>query len=70
MNNKGKGSGLGLIIILIVAIIIACLAVKNLSSLGIGKNNTQQEQTQDSVRQAQDIVDQINQREQEAAQEP
>ena len=63
MNNKGKGSGLALIIILVVAIIVAYLAVSNMSSLGFGKKQeTQQEQIQDPVQQAQDIVDQINQR--------
>ena len=67
MNNKGKGSGLALIIILVVAIIVAYLAVAQMGSLGIGKK---QETQQAPVQQAQDIVDQINQRQQDAVQEP
>ena len=66
MNNKGKGSGLALILILIVALIVAFLVVKNLSSLN--SNTTQQEQ--DYIQQAQDAVDTINQKIQEAGQEP
>ena len=66
MNNKGKGSGLFLIVILIVALIVAYLAVTQMSSLGFGKKEEAQIEQQDPVRQAQDAVDAINQRQQEA----
>ena len=71
-SNKGKGSGLMLIIILIVAVIVAYLVVTQMGGLGVGKQETQQEQTQENVvEQAQDAVDAINERmQQDAAQEP
>ena len=62
MNNRGSGSGLSLALFLIVALIIAFLAMKQMSSLGIG-GTTQQEQMQQSpVEKAQDAVDAVNER--------
>lgn len=58
MTNKGKASGLVSILILIVAIIVAYLAVTQMGAFGFGKKQeTQIEQTQDPVRQAQNIWD-------------
>ena len=70
MNNKGKGSGLALIIILVVAIIIAYLAMTRMGILGFGKKRETKIEQQDAVQQAQDIVDQINQAQQNAVPEP
>ena len=67
MNNNGKGTGLTLLIILIIALLIAFLGVKNMGLLGIGRLTPQQESY---VQQAQDAVDAINQRQQQAGQEP
>jgi len=67
MNKKGKGSGLALILILVVALLIAFLAVKNMSRLGPDSTTLQQE---DYVQQAQNLVDQINQTQQQAEQIP
>lgn len=67
MNNNGKGTGLTLLIILIIALLIAFLGVKNMGLLGIGRSTPQQESY---VQQAQDAVDAINQRQQQAGQEP
>ena len=69
MNNKGKGSGLAIVLILIVALLIAFLAMKNMTAL----NNASApgvEQSNDPVQQAQDVVDKLNQRQQQAGQEP
>ena len=63
MNNKGKGSGLALILILVVALLIAFLAVKNMNRLGPDSTTLQQE---NYVQQAQSVVDQINQAQQQA----
>ena len=68
MNNKGKGSGLALVIILVAALIIGVLAVKNMVGLGPGKETAVQQENY--VQQAQSVVDQINQAQQQAAQEP
>ena len=67
-SNKGKGSGLMLIIILVVAVIIAYLVVTQMGGLGVGKKETQQTQKK-VVEQAQDAVDAINERMQQAGQE-
>jgi flagellar basal body-associated protein FliL len=66
MNNKGKDSRLFLIVILIVVLIVAYLAVTQMSSLGFGKKEEAQIEQQNPVHQAQDAVDAINQRQQEA----
>ena len=68
MNSKGKGSGLALVIILVAALIIGFLVVKNMGGLGPEKETTVQQENY--VQQAQSVVDQINQAQQQAAQEP
>ena len=68
MNNKGKGAGLALVIILVVALIIGLLVVKNMGGLGPEKETAVQQENY--VQQAQSVVDQINQAQQQAAQEP
>lgn len=68
MNNKGKGSGLALIIILVVALLIAFLVMKNLGRMGPGKETAAEQENY--VQQAQSVVNQINQAQQQAAQEP
>ena len=68
MNSKGKGSGLFLIVIMIAALIVVYLAVTQMGSQGIGKKRMEETQIeqQDPVNAAQDVVDAINQRQQEA----
>jgi len=68
MNNKGKGSGLALVIILVAALIIGLLAVKNMGGMGAGQEI--EAQSENYIQQAQSVVDQINQAQQQAAQEP
>lgn len=68
MNNKGKGSGLAFVIILVAALIIGLLVVKNMSGLGTGKETAAQQENY--VQQAQGLVDQINQAQQQIGQEP
>ncbi len=68
MNNKGKGSGLALVVILIAALIIGFLVVKNMGGMGIGHETAAQQENY--VQQAQSVVDQINQAQQQAGQEP
>jgi len=70
MNNKGRGSGMALLILLIVALIVAYLAVQQMKNLGVG-GTTQQEQVQeqDPVDAAQDAVDELNERIEEAGQD-
>lgn len=68
MNNKGKGSGLALVMILVVALIVGFLVVKNMGGLGPEKETAVQQENY--VQQAQSVVDQINQAQQQAVQEP
>ncbi len=68
MNNKGKGAGLALVIILVAALIIGVLVVKNMGGMGAGQET--EAQSENFVQQAQSVVDQINQAQQQAAQEP
>ena len=68
MNSKGKGSGLALVIILVAALIIGFLVVKNMGGLGPEKETAVQQENY--VQQAQSVVDQINQAQQQAVQEP
>ena len=68
MKSRGKGSGLALVIILVVALMIAFLVMKNLGSMGPGKETAAQQEN--VIQQAQSVVDQINQAQQQAAQEP
>jgi len=60
-----------LIIVLLVALLVGCLAVTQMGGLGVGKKNTQQEQTQqNAIAQAQSAVDAINDRIQQSGLEP
>lgn len=68
MNKKGKGSWLVLVIILVVALMIAFLVMKNMGSLRPGNGDSAQQENY--IQQAQSVVDQINQAQQQAAQEP
>ena len=68
MNNRGKGSGLALVMILVVALIIGFLVVKNMGSLGSVKETAVQQEN--VIQQAQSVVDQINQAQQQAGQGP
>ena len=68
MNSKGKGSGLALVIILVAALIIGLLVVKNMGGLGPEKETAVQQENY--VQQAQSVVDQINQAQQQTVQEP
>ncbi len=68
MKNRGKGSGLALVMILVVALIVGFLVVKNMGVLGSVKETAVQQENY--VQQAQSVVDQINQAQQQAAQEP
>lgn len=71
MNNKGKGPGLVLIIVLLVALLIGYLVMTQMERLGIGTANTQTEQTQqNAIEQAQNAVDAINNRLEQAEMEP
>ena len=67
MNNRGRGSGLMLMIVLLVALLIAWFAVMHMGGLGFGKTDAQQAQTQqNAIEQAQNAVDAINNRMQQA----
>ena len=68
MNSKGKGSGLALVIILVAALIIGLLVVKNMGGLGPEKETAVQQENY--VQQAQSVVDQTNQAQQQAGREP
>ena len=71
MNNNGRGSGLILVIVLLVALLVGYLAMTQMGSLGFGKTNTPQEQTQQNmIAQAQSAVDAINNRPQQNGLEP
>ena len=67
MNNNGRSSGLILIIVVLVALLVACFAVTQMGGLGFGKTDAQQAQTQqNAIEQAQNAVDAINNRIQQA----
>ena len=68
MNNKGKGAGLALVLLLIVALLVAWFAVKNMGGLGFSSSTDVQQEN--AVQQAQDLVNQINDRMQQAGQTP
>ena len=68
MNSKGKESGLALVIILVAALIIGVLVVKNMGGMGAGQET--EAQSENYVQQAQSMVDQINQAQQQAGQGP
>lgn len=65
MDSKGRSSGFALVLILIVVLIVAFLAVKQFSSMGMGKPANETSQTSPVV-QAQDAVRQINDTSQKA----
>ena len=70
-KTRGRGSGLALIVILVVAVIVAVLVVAQMRGFGLGKQGTQQEQAQqNAVDQARDLVNQVNERTQNAGAEP
>lgn len=60
-NNKGRSSGLALLMILVAALLVAWLGVKQMTSLGYVSQDgdTQQENMEE---QAQDAVDDLNDR--------
>ena len=64
-DRKGKGSGLVIVLILLVALLIVFLAVKQMQSAGFGDSPGEAMQS-DPVEQAQDAVDVINDRMQQA----
>ena len=59
-NNKGRGSGLALLLILIVALLVAWLMVKQMGSLGMGGTTDPTQEVY--VEDAQDAVDDLNDR--------
>ena len=69
MNNKGRGGGIALLVILIAALLAALLAVRSVSSPAPGGNSAQVEQ-ENLVRQTQEVVDQLNQRQRQSGLEP
>ena len=66
-NKRGRGPGLALVLILIVALAVAFLAVRQMGTLGFGGAAGPESARQNAVQQAQDVVDQINGRIQQAA---
>ena len=68
MSNRGKIAGLALVIILVVALLIASSLLKNMDSLGVDRDAAAQQEN--PVQQAQGLADQINDRMQQAGQEP
>lgn len=70
MNNKGRGVGLALLVILIAALLAALLAVRSISSPGLGGSRSAQVEQENLVRQTQEVVDQLNQRQRQSVPEP
>lgn len=68
MKKDGNHSGIGLLMLLLVALLIAFLWMKNMDS--VKKDSSDTQQAEDYVHQAQNLVDQINQAQQQAATEP
>ncbi len=62
INNSGQGSGLLLVSLLIVSLIVAYLSVKQMGAFGYGTPEKAQEQQEETVKQAQDMVDSLNER--------
>jgi predicted metalloprotease len=62
MDNGGRGSGMALLLLLIVALIVAWLAVVNMKNLGVGGSGPQEqiEQNDNTVDEAQNAVDALN----------
>lgn len=68
MKKNGTSSGLAILLLLFVALLIAFLLMQNMDSVKKDSNSTQAKE--DYVQQAQDLVDQINRAQQQAATEP
>lgn len=68
MKKDGNHSGIGLLMLLLVALLIAFLWMKNMDS--VKKDSSDTQQAEDYVHQAQNLVDQINRAQQQAATEP
>ncbi len=68
MKKNGPSSGLAILLLLFVALLIAFLLMQNMGSIKKDSNSTQAKE--DYVQQAQDLVDQINRAQQQAATEP
>lgn len=68
MKKDGNHSGIGILMLLLVALLIAFLWMKNMDS--VKKDSSDTQQAEDYVHQAQNLVDQINQAQQQAATEP
>jgi len=68
MKKDGNHSGIGLLMLLLVALLIAFLWMKNMDS--VKKDSSDTQQAEDYVHQAQNLVDQINQAQQQAGTEP
>lgn len=68
MKKNGTYSGLAILLLLFVALLIAFLLMQNMDSVKKDSNSTQAKE--DYVQQAQDLVDQINRAQQQAATEP
>jgi hypothetical protein len=66
-----RNSGILLIVLLLAALLVLFLAAKQMDAFGLGgSRQAQAEPTADVVQQAQDAVDAINQRMQEAGETP
>ena len=61
-NNAGRATGLALLLTLIVALIVAWLAVTQLGTLRKLQDSVDAQPAADPVRQAQDVVDALNER--------
>lgn len=70
MNSKGRGGGIALLVILIAALLAALLAVRSVSSPAPGGGNSAQVEQEALVRQTQEVVDQLNQRQRQSGLEP
>jgi len=68
MKTNGKSIGIGLVLLLFVALLVAFLWMQSMD--GVKKDSDATQQTEDYVQQAQNLVDQINQAQQQAATEP
>lgn len=68
MKKNGTIPGLAILLFLFVALLIAFLLMQNMGSVKKTSDGTQPKE--DYVQQAQDLVDQINQAQQQAATSP
>lgn len=68
MKKNGTSSGLAILLLLFVALLIAFLLMQNMDSVKKDSESTQAKE--DYVQQAQDLVDQINRAQQQAATSP